>query len=101
MLRRMLGITLDKNTVRDIALYLAAAYEERQQRASRTIKDIIGAAPFVERLYIEIAALPAAQRMQLEAAVRERMKTASDDEQPQLEQMLEYAAPKTNNPHAR
>jgi len=56
MLRRMLGITLDKNTVRDIARYLAAAYEERQQRACRTIKDIMGAAPFVERLYIEIDA---------------------------------------------
>jgi len=38
------------------ALHLASAYEERQQRESRIVKDIIAAAPRVGRLYIEIDA---------------------------------------------
>jgi len=56
LLKRMMGIMLDKNTVRDIALYLASSYEERQQRESKAVAKILAAASRMDRLYIEIDA---------------------------------------------
>jgi hypothetical protein len=59
LLKRMLGISLDKRTVREIALHLAACYERWQQHQQDDPSAIQPDPKAPERLYVEIDAAKA------------------------------------------